>query len=109
MIIDRFHRGFNHFYTKLQSLLHEGQYKAYGTRLKYMFFREKGSDTLLVSFPACDPNGAKYNYMRTILPFRCNKLFLLDDFGSNHRGCYLVEDNVEKCTFELIASILKKY
>lgn len=100
-------RGFNHYYTKFQSLLHERLHKAFGTRVKYMFYPQKGSDTLLVSFPACAPNTAKYNYMRSLVPFKSNKLFLLDDFGSNHQGCYLIEENVEKCTKELIESVIK--
>ena len=37
-----------------------------------MFFGSKHSDTLIVSFPACSPNQAKYNYMRTLLPYKCN-------------------------------------
>ena len=73
-----------------------------------MFFKEKNSDVLLVSFPACAPNTAKYNYVRTLLPFKCNKLFLLDDYGANHQGCYLVEDNVEKCTLELLKNLINK-
>lgn len=101
-------RGLNHYYTKFQSLLHEHQHKAFGTRVKYRFYPQKNSDTLIVSFPACAPNTAKYNYMRTLLPFKCNKLYLLDDFGSNHQGCYLIEENVEKCTKELIESIIER-
>lgn len=101
-------RGYNHYYTKFQSLLHECQHKAFGTHVKYMFYPQKDSDTLIVSFPACAPNTAKYNYMRTLVPFKCNKLFLLDDFGTNHQGCYLIEDNVEKCTKELLEDIIER-
>lgn len=104
MQVDMIKRGVNHFYTKAQALLHEKKYKAYGTRVKYMFYKECQSNVLLVSFPAFDPKTAKYNYMRTLSSFKCNKLFLLDDFGSNHRGCYMVENNVELCTRDLIVS-----
>jgi len=95
-------RAVNHFYTKWQSFLHEKRYSAHGTRVKYMFYKEHKSNILLVSFPACAPNTAKYNYMRTLLPFKCNKLFLLDDFGENHQGCYFVEDSVEKSVTDLL-------
>ncbi len=106
-VLKRIKRGYNHFYTKWQSFLHEKRYSAHGTRVKYMFYKESKSNVLLVSFPACAPNTAKYNYMRTLLPFKCNKLFLLDDFGENHQGCYLAEDKVEKCTSELLHSIIE--
>ena len=109
MDIKRIYRGLDHAYTKIKSWLNEKKFAAYGTRVKYMFFREKRSDVLIVSFPAFAPqNTARYNYMRTLLPYKCNKLFLLDDFTSNHRGCYLIEENVEQCTTELIKSIVQK-
>lgn len=97
-------RGINYLYTRWEALLHEKQYSAHGTRVKYMFYKKPKSNVLLVSFPACAPNTAKYNYMRTLLPFKCNKLFLLDDFGENQQGCYLAEDKVEKCTQDLLRS-----
>lgn len=107
-MLQKIKRGINHYYTKFQSFLHEKEFRSNGQRVKYMFYPQKESETLIVSFPACAPNTAKYNYMRTLLPFKENKLFLLDDFGSNHQGCYLIEENVEKCTQELLAFIIKK-
>lgn len=108
MDIKKLQRAWHRYYTKFHSLIHEKKFRANGTRLKYMFYESKGSETLLVSFPACDPNTARYNYMRTLHPFKCNKLFLLDDFGDNHRGCYLIEDNVEKTTKQLLLSIINR-
>lgn len=108
MDIDRIRRGINHYHTKLAALFYERKYAGHGTRVKYLFFPKKGSDALIVSFPGCSPHTAKYNYMRTLLPFRCNKLFLLDDFGDNHQGCYLVEEHVEQCTKELIEQMIQQ-
>lgn len=101
-------RGVNHYYTKLQAFIREKSYKRYGVRVKYIYFCEPTSNTLIVSFPACAKNTAKYNYMRTLATFKCNKLFLLDDFGSNHQGCYLIEENVEKCTKQLIECVIER-
>lgn len=102
-------RRIDHAYAKYETWWNEKKYVAHDTRVKYMFFRETGSDILIVSFPGFSPkNTARYQYMRSLLPFKCNKLFLLDDFSSNHRGCYMIEDNVEKCTLELISSIMKQ-
>lgn len=107
-LISKLKREVNHHYTKLLALLREKRYSAHGTRVKYMFFEQKRSNVLLVSFPACAPNTAKYNYVRTLLPFKCNKLFLLDDYGTNHQGCYFIEDKVEKCTLELLKYVINK-
>lgn len=104
--ISKIKRGANHYYSKWLALMREKAFKAYGTRVKYMFFEQRNSNVLLVSFPACAPNTAKYNYVRTLLPFKCNKLFLLDDFGANHQGCYLIQENVEKCTYDLINQVI---
>ena len=106
--VSTFKRGINHYYSKWLALLREKRFKAYGTQVKYMFFEERESNVLLVSFPACAPNEAKYNYVRTLLPFKCNKLFLLDDYGANHQGCYLIEDDVERCTFDLIKKVITR-
>lgn len=73
-----------------------------------MLLTDKQSDALLVSFPACAPNTAKYKYMRTLIPFKCNKLFLLDDFGDNHQGCYLIEDKVEQCVKQLLETVISR-
>lgn len=107
-IICKLKRGINHYITILYALLIEKQYKSHGTRVKYMFFKKSCSDTLIVSFPACSARKAKYNYLRTLSQFNCSKLFLLDDFSDNKFGCYFAEDNVEKCTIELLNYIIKK-
>ena len=105
---NRFIRVIDHAHTKINASLKEKKYVAHGTRVKYMFYREKESNVLIVSFPAFSPRTARYNYMRSLQAFKCNKLYLLDDFSSNHRGCYLIENSVERCTKELISSIIQK-
>ena len=104
---DKIKRGINHYHTKYAAYLYEKNYEAFGTRVKYMWFKKSDSSTLLVSFPGFDAGMAKYNYMRTLLPFKCHKLFLLDDFSDNHTGCYFVEEHVEQCTKQLIETIIK--
>lgn len=108
IVWDKIKRGINHYHTRYAAYLYEKKYEACGTRVKYMWLKKTESSTLLVSFPGFSPATAKYNYMRTLLPFKCNKLFLLDEFAENHMGCYLVEDRVEKCTQQLIEDIIKK-
>ena len=103
-------KSLSHLYSslkiRLDILLTEKKFVSNGVLIKYHFHPCKKSKTLVVVFPACYANKAQYNYMRTLSSFKCNKLFLLDDFGTNHQGCYLVEDQVEKCCIELIQSII---
>lgn len=100
----------SHLYGSLKIrwdiLLHEKKYVSNGVLIKYLFQPCKESKALVVVFPACYENKAQYNYMRTLAPFKCNKLFLLDDFGTNHQGCYLVEEQVEKCCIDLIRFVI---
>ena len=53
-------RGINHYHTKLVAFFNEKKFRAAGARVKYMLLTDKQSDALLVSFPACAPNTAKY-------------------------------------------------
>lgn len=97
-------------FTKLKTLFYERKYNAYNTRIKYMFFssNKKNVDTLVVVFPACSPNSARYNYVSTIKDIECNKLFLLDDFATNHQGCYFITPNEERCAIDLINNIIEQ-
>ena len=36
---------------------------------------------------------ARYNYVRTLDKYKCNKLFILDDFGFDKRGAYYLGEN----------------
>lgn len=107
MNINKIKRGINHFHTKVAAYFCQREYHSSQTRVKYMLFKEKTSDVLIVSFPAC-AQSPKYNYMRTLLPYKVNKLFLLDDFSDNQQGCYLIEKDVEQCTKALINRVISE-
>lgn len=92
--------------TKLKIHFFEKEVYFDGVSEKYYFVGNHKSDVLLVSFPACFPNSSNYNYIRTLKPFHSDKLFLLDDYASNHQGCYLVESRVEKLVIDIISCIL---
>lgn len=63
--------------------------------LKYYLEESPRSDWLIVvfsGFPA--GNTANYNYIRTLGKVKCNKLFLLDDFGADVKpGTYYLGEN----------------
>ena len=108
MLFIRFRHLKNRIWAKSKAILYEKTHDAFGATVKYMFFGKQDNETLVVSFPACAPNAARYNYAGALSPYRCDKLFLLDDFGANHQGCYLVEDSVEKNVLSLIVNYTEK-
>ncbi|NEG89963.1 hypothetical protein [Bifidobacterium aerophilum] len=100
--------------TLLKQAVQERKFRYGNTTLKYMYQPCKGSNRLLVVFSACTRPGlpARYNYMRTLKNIPVNKLFILDDFGEDHRGGYYLGAypgfEMEKATKTLIDSFLKR-
>ncbi|WP_411167634.1 accessory Sec system protein Asp2 [Clostridium sp. MB05] len=81
-------------------------------KIKYLFENNSKSKDLIIIFTSCIKPGqkARYNYIRTLDNFECNKLFILDDFGFDGRGAYyLGKDNdfdIEKDLESLINSVI---
>lgn len=100
--------------TLLRQTVQERKFRYGNTTLKYMYQPCRGSNRLLVVFSACTRHGipARYNYMRTLKDVPVNKLFILDDFGEDHRGGYYLgaypNFEMEKATKALIDSFLKR-
>ncbi|RSX50196.1 Two component regulator three Y domain-containing protein [Bifidobacterium callimiconis] len=100
--------------TLLRQTVQERKFRYGGTTLKYMYQPCKSSDRLLVVFSACTRQGipARYNYMRTLKDVAINKLFILDDFGEDHRGGYYLgaypDFEMEQATKVLIDRFLSR-
>src|SRR5699024_2981153 len=77
---------------------------------KYMLDKHD-SDQLIIIFSGVPRVGmkARYNYGRTLSTFKANKLFILDDFGYDHRGAfYLGKDKdfkIKDATSDLIEKV----
>lgn len=82
--------------------------------IKYLLECNKESNDILIVFTACTKEGqkARYNYVRTLEEFSCNKLFILDDFGFDGRGAYYLGKDkdfaISKDVEILIDKICKK-
>lgn len=65
--------------------------------LKYLLIDDSISEPtyLIVVFSSCTRKGvpARYNYVKTLSSIRCPKLFILDEYGPGHRGCYYLGEN----------------
>ncbi|PEQ95223.1 hypothetical protein CN481_05050 [Bacillus sp. AFS006103] len=83
-----------------------------GYPIKYMLYKEN-SPYLIVVFTSCPRVGIKsrYNYVRTLEQFKVNKLFILDEYGEDGRGCYYLGHNkdftIRDNTTQLIKTIQK--
>lgn len=101
--------------TIMKQTINQRVYKCKNVSLKYMYFPSGESKELLIVFSACTRQGipARYNYVRTLRSINANKLFILDDFGSDRRGGYYLGEYPEflweKATKELIDKIIYKY
>lgn len=80
--------------------------------IKYYFEKARlnNKDRLLVIFSAFSNDEAKYNYINTLKTCDCNKLFILDDFGT--KGTYYLglngDFNIESSVISLISYIMSK-
>lgn len=97
--------------TKLSVKFRQKVFRSNDIELKYMLFNARKSRDLVVVFSACTRGGlkARYNYVRTLKHIKCNKLFILDDFASDERGCYYLgrypDYPIEKATVRLIENV----
>lgn len=100
--------------TKIIMTLNQKIYTGKKYNIKYLFQNNSKSKDLIIIFTSCTKPGqkARYNYMRTLDEFECNKLFILDDFGFDKRGAYYLGNNngfdIEKDVESLINNIINK-
>lgn len=80
--------------------------------IKYIFKKCSNSEKLIIIFSAYDKI-AKYNYLKVLDGIEYNRLYILDNYGYEGRGCwYLGENlsfNVEESVYKLIEYIKLKY
>lgn len=98
----------------LMKIKYEKVFKSKTTKIKYLFFPNAESDKLLVVFSAFPGKNrpATYNYIKTFKNEKCNKLYILDNYGPDIRGgsYYLGKGKdffVEDAVSELITFIAK--
>lgn len=84
--------------SELIKFKYEKEFNTESCKLKYLFFPNKNSDKLLVIFSAFPSvnRPARYNYVESFKGVKCNKLYILDNFGPDIRGgsYYLGENKV---------------
>lgn len=84
------------------------------TKLNYIYQKQNDSSNLVIVFSAFPRTGyeATYNYLKTLESTKTNKLFILDNFGYQKRGCYYLGENgklnVQKAVVQLIEKLRKE-
>lgn len=112
-ILLKFNKLIDHIKSKFLMLFTQKVYKGNKYNIKYLLKKNPYSKDLLIIFTSCTPPGkkARYNYIRTLDKFKCNKLFILDDFGYDSRGAYYLGFNndfqIEKDVNLLINKIIE--
>lgn len=95
----------NRIMNVIQIQMSERKYNS----LKYILKKCPESNTLVVVFSGFPGNAkAKYNYMRTLKDFNCNKLFLLDNFGYKKRGAYYLGENGKFYVQDLVRKLISE-
>lgn len=85
-------------------------------RIKYLFKEGKNREKLIIIFSGyltSENMKAAYNYINVLNDIKCSRLYILDDYGYDNRGCWYLCENfdfsVENSIVELINSIKHKY
>lgn len=105
--MNKIERAINRIYTILYTKFKE---EKSSNGLKYLMLKPSGrSSQMIVSFAAFAHKGSRYNYIKTLKGFHCYRLFLLDEGASNGRGTYLLGDDKNEKTVDLINYLRVKY
>lgn len=89
-IINKLNKAIDLLKTKYLMKFKQKTYVGNKYKINYLLEKNNKSKDLLIVFSACTKVGqkARYNYIRTLDEFKCNKLFILDDFDFDERGAY---------------------
>lgn len=113
-IMMKVNKGIDLIKTKYLMKFKQKIYKGKIYNIKYLAQFNKDSNDILIVFTSCTKEGqkARYNYIRTLEGVKCNKLFILDDFGFDERGAYYLGKNndfaIADDVQDLIDNICKK-
>ena len=78
--------------------------------VNYVFQENKSSNQLLVIFSGFPANGKPpvYNYVLKFRNLKCNKLFILDNFGDDVRGSYYLGTNGDWYVIDAVTDLIEE-
>lgn len=94
-MLNKVNKGVDLLKSKYMISFKQRVFKGENYNVKYVLNTYSSSEELIVIFTSCTKVGqpARYNYVRTLDKYKCNKLFILDDFGFDNRGAYYLGKN----------------
>ena len=109
-IINKAGKAIDLLKTKYLMLFKQKVYHGKKYKIKYLLECNKNSNDILILFTACTREGqkARYNYIRTVEEFNCNKLFILDDFGFDQRGAYYLGKDKDFAILKDVESLIEE-
>ncbi|MDV4151660.1 hypothetical protein R0131_12575 [Clostridium sp. AL.422] len=109
-ILSKVNKGVDLLKTKYLMNFKQKTYLGNKYEIKYLLERNIKSKELIIVFSACTKIGqkARYKYIRTIDEFKCNKLFILDDFGFDGRGAYYLGKDKDFMIEEDVRALINK-
>lgn len=114
MVFKKIKRYIEYFLTKITILFEQKHYFCEDVHVKYILKKKKKADSLVVVFSACTRPGlkARYNYVKSLDKFFCNRLYILDWWGEEGRGSYYLGNSgkysEETATKSLIDKIISE-
>lgn len=109
-IINKFSKAIDLLKTKYLMKFKQETYIGDKYKINYLLEKNNKSKDLLIVFSACTKVGqkARYNYIRTLEEFECNKLYILDDFGFDGRGAYYLGKDKDFMIEKDVLSLINK-
>ena len=109
-IVSKVNKGIDLLKTKYLMRFKQQIYLGSKYEVKYLLEKNINSKELIIVFSACTKIGqkARYNYIKTLDEFKCNKLFILDDFGFDGRGAYYLGKNKDFMIEEDVRALINK-
>lgn len=89
--------------------LHQRKIVMNGHKIHYIFGKADNSNVLIVCFSAFSDDKPRYNYMRTLLGIKANKLFILDELGrKDYPGTYYLGEQGDFSYKESVIELIRK-
>lgn len=109
-IANKFNKGMDLLKTKYLMKFKQKTYVGNKYSVNYLLEKNSKSKDLIIVFSACTKIGqkARYNYIKTLDEFKCNKLFILDDFGFDGRGAYYLGKDKDFMIEKDVVSLINK-
>lgn len=99
-----------HKIIRLKIGLYEKLYRKNDKEIKYIWVPEENSDIVVVVFSAFPAKGKKagYNMLDTFSNIKCNKLYIMDNYGDSGQGCYYLGKSKDFFVVSMVKELIEE-